>query len=143
MYKDTVTVFNRYRQAQGDLWYPTILNDCNVVLDKGAVIKQYGETSGDNVILNVKYTDGFKADGKQYLLPKEWQKTPEAGFTFTAGQGFDFFWVGEWKGGSPVYDDNYGDMSFYEYMLANYDLVFAVNNVSTLSVIPHFEVTGK
>ena len=143
MYKDTVTVFNRYRQAQGDLWYPTILHDCNLVLDKGAVIKQYGETSGDNVILNVRYADGFKVDGKQYLLSKEWQKTPDAGFTFTAGQAFDFFWVGEWTGGSPVYDDNYGDMSFYEYMLAHYDLVFAVSNVSTLSVIPHFEVTGR
>lgn len=148
MYKDTITLFNRYMQAAGDIWYPNILTGVNVVMDKGEIVKVYGESSSDNIIVNIRHTDGLiETDGgyKQWYPPKEWQRLSDhnQGVTFTGGSAFDFLWVGEWAGGSPVYDDMYGDLSFYDYMLQNFDYVFAVTSVSLLSVIPHFEVTGK
>ena len=63
--------------------------------------------------------------------------------TFASGTAFDFFWIGEWEGGSVIYDDNYGDMSFYDYMLQNYDFVFAITSVGYYSIIPHFEIAGR
>ena len=152
MYKDTVTLFNRERRSQGDIWYPTILTDVNVNADRGAIVKVYGETSQDNAILNVHYymSNGQRCvttpDGlKPWMQPKEWQRSENKNesVTFTAGGAFDFFWLGEWDGGSVIYDDNYGDMSFYDYMLANYDQVYATTSVGDFTVIPHFEITGR
>lgn len=136
MYRDNITVFNR----KGALWYPTVLKGVNLNMSRSAVIEQYGENSTDNCVLNVH----LPAE-KPYLPPKEWQalEDPSSAFTFTSGQKHDFFWVGEWDGMEPISDDNYGMMSFYDYMNKNEDFVFAVTGCSFFSVIPHLEVAGK
>lgn len=136
MYRDNITVFNR----KGALWYPTVLKGVNLNMSRSAVIEQYGESSADNCVLNVH----LPAE-KPYLPPKEWQalEDPSTAFTFTPGQKHDFFWAGEWNGTEPISDDNYGMMSFYDYMNKNEDFVFAVTGCSFFSVIPHLEVTGK
>ncbi len=150
MYKDTVTVFNRVRGIDGDTWYPTILHGVNVNLDKASIAKQYGESSQDLMVLNVPLSNGEPGAGitgndAVWIPPKEWQQLRDktGNVTFSYGTGFDFVWVGEWDGGSVVYDDNYGDLTFYDYMLLNEDFVYAVTSVSLLSVIPHLEVTGR
>lgn len=152
MYKDTITLFNRERRSQGDIWYPTILTGVNLNADKGSIVKVYGETSQDNAVLNVRY---FNVNGeicvmtpdsmKAWKPSKEWQhaENKSESVTFTAGGAFDFFWRGEWTGGSVIYDENYGDMSFFDYMLANYDYVYAITSVGDFTVIPHFEITGR
>lgn len=152
MYKDTITLFNRERRSQGDIWYPTILTGVNLNADKGSIVKVYGETSQDNALLNVRY---FNVNGeicvmtpdsmKAWKPPKEWQRANDKSesVTFAAGGAFDFFWRGEWTGGSVIYDENYGDMSFFDYMLANYDYVYAITSVGDFTVIPHFEITGR
>ena len=145
MYRDTVTVFNCKRGIDGDIWYPTILHDVNLNMDKGSVIKQYGAESQDNAILFVRYTkdgDTIKVGSNIWLPPKEWQGLSDQAGKFTFDDNGDFFWLGEWSG-SVAYEGAYGSQTFYEYMLANYDFVFAVTSVNYLSVIPHFEVTGK
>lgn len=145
MYHDTITIFNRKKGRDGDTWYPTILSGVNLNKDKGEVIARYGPNSSDNAILNVRYeNDGedMIIGGKQWMQPKLWQKseTPANYLTFAAG---DFFWNGTWDGGDVLYDGTYGDQTFYDYMLANYDDVFMVTSVGWFSVIPHVEVVGK
>ena len=145
MYHDTITIFNRKKGREGDTWYPTVLTDVNLNKDKGEVIARYGPNSSDNAILNVRYeNDGedIIIGDKQWIQPKQWQRseTPGAYLTFAAG---DFFWNGSWDGTTALYDGNYGDQTFYDYMLANYDDVFMVTSVGHFSVIPHLEVTGK
>lgn len=148
MYSDTVTVFNRYRSRLGDMWYPTVLSDVNLNIDKANIVARYGEESKDTCVLNVRYknVNGTKVvDGKPYLLPKEWDAQTNdklaSTITFTSGEDFDFFFVGEYPT-EPIADDDYMD-GFYNYMNDRYDQVFAISSVSEFSVIPHLEITGR
>ena len=156
MYIDTITLFNRKKGRHGDTWHPTVLHGVNINLDKGAIIKTYGPESDDQVILNIRYSgdhiitsnnpmNDYEPLFYTWLPPKEWQKLDDmsGSVTFASGTAFDFFWIGEWEGGSVIYDDNYGDMSFYDYMLQNYDFVFAITSVGYYSIIPHFEIAGR
>lgn len=145
MYSDTVTIFNRYESRLGDMWYPTVLHDVNVMADRAAIVQKYGEESKDNAVLNVRYDVGDMIAGKSYLTPKAWDRQtndllPQT-ITFTPGEKFDFFYVGEWTD-DPIADDDY-ENGFYDYMNSTYDGVYAVTSVSKLGIIPHFEITGK
>lgn len=153
MYQDVITLFNHYASSAGDTWYPTILRNVDVNIDRGAVVAKFGEQSTDNAILHVKYTigDGEKLiGGKKYMPPKEWDKQTNDALretvTFTSGEQFDFFYLGEWENENPIADDDYAVGSyngFYEYMNRRYDHVFAITSVSEFSVIPHFEIGAK
>lgn len=144
MYKDTVTLFNRKTAQDGTwdsasvTWYPTVLTGVNLNTDRAAIVKQYGEQTADRAVLNVSLPAV-----KPYLLPKEWSasEAPAENITFTPGEAFDFFWAGEWTGGT-VSDSDY-PAGFYQYMEDTRDNVFAVSSVSLFTVIPHLEVTGK
>lgn len=151
MYKDTVTLFNRYTTKDRKIiWYPTVLRGVNLNVDKASIVAKYGSNSQDNAVLNVKYHSGddvIMVGDKRYLLPKEWSKQTEdtlaESLTFTTGkEEFDFFYEGEWESDEPILDDDYTS-GFYSYMNNNYDNVFAITSVSKFSVIPHFEVVGK
>ena len=151
MYKDTVTLFNRYTTKDRKIvWYPTVLRGVNLNVDKASIIVKYGTNSQDNAVLNVKYqvSDGaIMVSEKPYLLPKEWKNQSEDiladSLTFTPGtQEFDFFYVGEWANEDVISDDDYTS-GFYSYMNKNYDEVFAITSVAKFSVIPHFEVVAK
>jgi hypothetical protein len=148
MYNDVITVFNRYENSSGVFWYPSVLENVNVNIDKGYVLRQYGADSQDNAILNVKYriSNGEKFVGeKKWLPPKQWDAQTNdllsETITFYGGNDFDFFWMGEWEGKEPISDDDYN--GFFNYMSKKHDYVFRITNVSILSVIPHFEITGR
>lgn len=149
MYKDTVTLFCRYESRLGDTWYPTILRNVNLNMDKAAIIAKYGAESKDNAVLNIKYhiaDAGIMVGDKIWLPPKEWDRQTNdllpKSLTFTGGQAFDFFWVGEWNDEEPIADDNY-TYNFYNHMNDIYDYVFAITSVGgPYSVIPHFEIMG-
>lgn len=151
MYNDTVTLFNKYEDTTGITWYPTILKGVNLILDKAAIIAKYGAESKDNAVLNARYqiADGNKIVGnKPYLPPKEWRRQEEdlrsASITFSDGQSFDFFYLGEWENENPISDDLYGVNGFYDYMNRTYDYVFAITSVGgPYKVIQHFEIMGK
>lgn len=150
MYQDTVTLFCRYRDQQKNItWYPSVLRNVNLNMDKAAIIAKYGAESKDNAVLNVRYhlSDGNVMVGEKiWLSPKEWDSQTNdllsSSLTFTGGQEFDFFYVGEWRDEKPVGDDEYGIDGFYNYMNRCYDYVFAVTSVAQYSVIPHFEIMG-
>lgn len=150
MYNDTITLFNRKESRDGDTWYPTVIKNANLNIDKAAILAKYGPEATDTAVLHIRYKnqDGKKiVSGKPWMPPKEWDKQldPAIAITFTEGDRFDFFWVGVWEGTEPIEDaDYFAYTDFYTYMNKNYDYVFAISSVGgPYSVIPHFEITGK
>lgn len=150
MYNDTITLFNRYESKLGDTWYPSILHNTNLNMDKASIVAKYGSDSQDNAALNVQYAlkDGQKMVGsKLWLPPKEWRKQTNdklsEALTFSSkANSFDFFIVGEWKNEEPIAEDDYID-GFYEEMKLKYDYVFAITGSAFYDIIPHFEVMAK
>ena len=149
MYDKTITLFNRYSSRLGDTWYPTVIHNVQLIADKSAIIAQYGAESSDKALLHIRYetVDGMPViAGKPYKTPKEWDRQTNdllsQTLTFTDGQYFDFFMLGEYESEQPISDDAYTD-GFYNYINSNYDNVFAITSVGLYSLIPHFEITGK
>lgn len=150
MYKDTITLFNRKEGDEGDTWYPTVLHNVQLNMDRAAILAKYGAESADNAVLHIWY----KQDGENKIVgeklwrpPKMWDQLlePEKALTFTTGTRFDFFWLGDWGNEDPVHDaDYFADTDFYTYMNRTHDYVFAISSVGgPYSVIPHFEIMGK
>ena len=81
---------------------------------------------------------------KPYLNPKDWEKQPNdnlsQSITFTTGNEFDFFIVGDY-GSEEVVIDNKG--TFYREIQQEFDNVYAITSVAEYSVISHFQITGK
>lgn len=147
MYKDTITLFNRHADRAGDVWYPTILRNVNLNMDKASIMTKYGAESKDSVVLNIRYhisQVGKMVGDKVYLPPKEWQgiDDPAGTITFKDGKEFDFFRVGEWESTEPIRDEDYTN-GFYNYLNSKRDYVFAITAVGLYSVIPHFEIMGR
>lgn len=150
MYTDVITLFNRKEGNEGDTWYPSVLRNVHLNMDRAAIVAKYGATATDNAVLNIRYTNdgGNKiVAGKRWMPPKEWERQLDhiGTITFTAGDLFDFFWLGDWGSEEPVHDSDYfSDKDFYTYMNRTHDYVFAVSAVGgPYSVIPHFEIMGK
>lgn len=148
MFSDVVTVFNHYKSRLGDMWYPTVVRNVNLLIDKAAIVAKYGAESKDNAILNIHYqtVDGqILIDGKPYLTPKEWERQTNdklaESITFTSGTDFDFFMLGEYPTTNPIADDDYVD-GFYNHVNDEYDYVFAITSVAKYTTIPHFEIMG-
>ena len=148
MYKDTVTVFNRYVDSfKNTIWYPHVISGVNLIVDKAVINAKYGEVSKDNAVMNVKYhfvDSNIMVGDKLYLPPKEWERQvnddlPKS-ITFTSGNDFDFFMSGDYGSEEPIIDEN---GRFYSDMQKEYDNVFAITSVAKYSVIPHFEIVGK
>ena len=148
MFSDVVTVFNHYKSRLGDMWYPTVVRNVNLLIDKAAIVAKYGAESKDNAILNIHYqtVDGqIMVDGKPYLPPKEWERQTNdklaESITFTSGTDFDFFMLGEYPTTNPIADDDYVD-GFYNHVNDEYDYVFAITSVAKYTTIPTFQIMG-
>ena len=148
MYNDTVTVFNRYVDSfKSTIWYPHVISGVNLIVDKAVINAKYGEVSKDNAVMNVKYhfvDFNIMIGDKPYFPPKEWGRQvnddlPKS-ITFTSGNDFDFFMLGDYGSEEPIIDEN---GRFYSDMQKEYDNVFAITSVAKYSVIPHFEIVGK
>jgi hypothetical protein len=144
MYQDTITLFNRKPGGvSGDTWYPTVIKNVDLNIDRAAILAKYGAESQDNAVLHIRYTQNsgnVMIAGKPWMSPKEWDRTEDS-ITFSGGTQFDFFWMGEWTGG--IVNDSDYDEGFYDYMNRTHDYVFAVASVAMYSVIPHFEIMGR
>lgn len=151
IYKQTVTLFNRIRDAYTEdvVWYPTVLHGVHLVVDKSSAWGMQGGRETDNVRLHVRYAvsgDSVLVGGKPWHEPKAWRKlaAPETAITFGYGDDdFDFFIEGEFTDiPGPISDDQFKN-GFYNYMNANYDNVFAITSVSKYNLIPHFEIMAR
>lgn len=151
MYSQTITIFNRREGSEGDTWYPTILSGVHLEMDRAAILAKYGAESADSASLHVPYIGDDDGNcvicGKLWLPPKEWEKQLDhsKSITFTSGDRFDFFWLGDWGNTDPVYDTDFpADMDFYTHMNRLYDYVFAISSVGgPYRLIPHFQIMGK
>lgn len=153
MYKDTVTVFNRYysKQLNTATWYPHVLKNVDFNADKAANIEKTGLENADAAKLHVRYNakDGTEKIGElQYLPPKQWEEQTNDMYekTITFQEGIDFFMLGEFPE-SPISDNdpqyNTGTLSgFEDYMNRKYDDVYSITSVGKYSIIPHFEIGG-
>lgn len=150
MYNKTVTVFNKYTDQTGEIyWYPHVLSCVDLIIDKAANVAKTGLDSADTANLHVKYdfVDGNKMVGDlPWLPPREWEKQPNdellKSITFDSG---DFFMEGEYST-KLIKDSDYTDRvdgGFYGYMNKRYDYVFLITNVGgPYTLIPHFEIGG-
>lgn len=150
MYTDVITLFNRKEGEQGDTWYPSVLRNVHLSVDRAALVAKYGETSADNVMLSVRYKDEdgkIMIGGKQWLPPKKWdaEKNYANTVTFTTGTRFDFFVLGDWGTSDPIHDADFSaDTDFYTYLNRTRDYVFAITSAGgPYTVVPHFEIMGK
>ena len=150
MYNDTITLFNAHNDDSKAMhWYPSVLRNVNLNMDRASIVAKFGAESQDKVVLNVRYhlRDGKKMVGdKIWLPPKEWKRQAvdslTGSLTFASGQEFDFFYVGEWPDAELISENAYPD-GFYNHMNKQYDFVFAITADSCYSVIPHFEIMGR
>ncbi|MBQ8797226.1 MAG: hypothetical protein IJZ56_03410 [Oscillospiraceae bacterium] len=148
MYNDTITLFNRKpgERGQPDTWYPTVIKNVNLNIDRAAILAKYGAESQDNAVLHIRYKkdgDEILVSEKPWMPPKAWDGTEDS-ITFASGTNFDFFWMGEWNGGVVSdADSRWSTEGFYNYMNRTHDYVFAVSSVAMYTVIPHFEIMGK
>ena len=148
MYKDTVTLFNRYVDSIGNtMWFPHVLTDVNINIDKAVINSKYGEESKDNAVLNVKFTvkdNKNKVGNLVYLNPKEWERQVNDELpnfiTFKGGNDFDFFVVGKYDSEEFIEDEK---GTFFREIQQEYDYVFAVTSVAKYDLISHFEILGK
>lgn len=143
-------MFNRYVDSFGSItWYPTVIHGVNLLIDKAAIIAKYGAESKDKAVLNVRY---YLADGKMmvgdkpYLPPKEWEMQTNnllpLSVTFTDGNEFDFFILGDYGSTAPILDDNFRN-GFYNEINRERDYVFSISSVGgPYSTIAHFEIMG-
>ena len=108
MYRDIVTVFNRLKTREGDIWYPTVIPGVNLNMDRGAIVAKYGEQSQDNCILNVRYKNLKKAytnvvDGGNFL---DYESGVELDggdfFDYSSGDDFDGGTFADWATGSCI-----------------------------------------
>lgn len=151
MYNKTVTVFNKYTdQAKNIYWYPHVLTDVDLIVDKSANVARTGLDSADSANLHVKYTISDEKKmvcGKEWLPPKEWAAQPNEELknliTFASG---DFFMEGEYSE-EPIADADYStrvSSGFYDYLNKLKDNVYLISNVGgPYTVIRHFEIGGK
>ena len=156
MYNDHVTVFNFYESpTTGEItWCPHVLQMCDLVTDRGAIIKKYGADSTDNAQLHVRWYDAdagdicvlrSSGDYLPYLPPKEWKKQTNDKLTESITfSDKDFFCKGIWIGrDAPISDDDYRG-GFYQHVNNLNDNVFKISSVGgPYTAIPHFEILGK
>ena len=148
MYNDTITLFNRKEGDEGDTWFPTVIRGVQLNMDRAAILAKYGADANDDATLHIRYRNegvDIVVGGKKWLPPKQGEAREDNSevVTFTPGDRFDFFWLGDWGSEAPVNDTDYAT-DFYTYMNKKHDYVFAISSVGgPYSVIPHFEIMGK
>lgn len=136
-YNDTVTLFNRFYDPDTDetRYYPTLLENVNLVETKGANVTKSGLDSADAAKLFIDLDEL----SKKYMDPKAWDALPETEkpnyITFHPTD--DFFIKGDQTSlelpGSCVYEWAHDSM----------DSVYKVTTVDKYEdIMPHFEVGG-
>ena len=150
MYNKTVTVFNKYEDQTGEIyWYPHVLSGVDLIVDKAANIAKTGLDSADTAKLHIEYHSGdntVMVGDLPWLPPKEWEKQPNdelsESITFDSG---DFFMEGEYST-DQIKDSDYTDRvngGFYDHINKRHDYVFLITNVGgPYTLIPHFEIGG-
>lgn len=136
-YNDTVTLFNRFYDPDTDetKYYPTLLENVNLVETKGANVTKSGLDSADAAKL---FIDPGELS-KKYMDPKEWDALPETEKAnhITFHPTDDFFIKGDQT------SLELPKSCVYEWAHDSMDSVYKVTTVDKYEdIMPHFEVGG-
>ena len=133
----TVTLFNRSFniETEEETYYPTLLENVDLVETKGANVSKSGMDSADAATLFVS----LENIEKPYIEPKAWKELPEEEkpnyITFTPAD--DFYVSGDHT------STELPESNAYEYMLDNFDSVYKVTTIDKYEdILPHLEVGG-
>ena len=146
MYRDTVTLFCRYKDGQtgATMWHSVILPGVDLNEDRASIVAAYGEQAQDRAILHIKTLPPgceTRVGELVYKWPKEYTGEPGT-FSLKSGNDFDFFIAGCHGTCEDTAENDYLD-GFFDHMNATHDRVYKVSNAAVFSVIPHIEVTGR
>lgn len=139
MYKDTVTVYNRYN----GVWKGEVLRYVDLNADRAAIVAKYGADSKDRAKLHIRYTVNasvYICGDKTYVEPSAYTGVSGT-FTLASGNNATFFVEGD-TGLYSAADSAYVD-GFYDYANRTWDKCYSVTSAARYSVIPHFEVMGQ
>ena len=135
-YNKIVTVYHRTTEGlmEKETWYPTVLKDVRLLVNRGENITKSGMESADSAKLFIK-TDNLPIP---YKKPLEWLNLSEEekAKNFTLVSGEDFFVEGDTS------TEEIPESGFFSYMKGKYDNCFKVTNVDVFELIPHLEVGG-
>lgn len=137
MFSKTVTLYNLHN----DIWYPTVLHGCSLVIDKSARQVQTGIEGEDRATLHIPKSS-IDAAGVEVIGPKAYKalSTPTGYITFC--EGTDFFAEGE-EDVNYVEDEGYPS-GYFDSLNRRRDGVYRITSASSeYSLIPHYEITGK
>ena len=152
LYKDTITLFNRYEVDGSYCWFPHVLENVHWWGSDGASVSTYGDRATDNVSVNIRYgnsSDEPIIDRLIYVSPKKFRRIDYENaadyITFAYGDAFDFFIVGKYEADDEVIsDDEYASSGgFFNYMNHENDEVYAITSCSKSRFLPHFTITGR
>lgn len=133
----TVTLFNRSFNAETEeeTYYPTLLEDVDLVETKGANVSKSGMDSADAAKLFVCIGDV----NKTYMEPKAWDAlTEDEKKNYITFHSTEDFFV---KGDQTAVD--LPETDAYEWMRNNFDDVYKVTNIDKYEdILPHFEIGG-
>ena len=136
-YNDTVTLFNRFYDPDTDeeKYYPTLLENVNLVETKGANVTKSGLDSADAAKLFIDLGEL----SKKYMDPNAWDALPETEKAnhITFHPTDDFFIKGDQTGLELP------KSCVYEWAHDSMDSVYKVTTVDKYEdIMPHFEVGG-
>lgn len=136
-YNDTVTLFNRFYDPDTDetKYYPTLLENVNLVETKGANVTKSGMDSADAAKLFIDL-GGLT---KKYMEPKAWDALPDAEkMKYITFHPTDDFFI---KGDQTSLE--LPESCVYEWAHDSMDSVYKVTTVDKYEdIMPHFEVGG-
>jgi len=151
MYSEVITLFNHHSDRLGDAWYPHLLTNVDLIVDRASVIAKYGPETSSSAKLHIKYdSDGnnLSINGIPYINPKEWHNltTDERKeyITFNSdGINADFFVIGDAGYTEPIFDDASAQNSLIERISKEKDTYTIVTVSEPYKVIKHFEIMAK
>lgn len=151
MYSETITLFNKHSDRFGDMWYPHLLHNVDLIVDRASVIAKYGAETSSNAKLHIKYTDSnnnVEINGIPYMESKEWHNLTADEkmdyITFNAdANNPDFFVVGDIGITDPVVDDVDAQDSLVDRLSKQMDIYTIVSASAPYKVIKHFEIMAK
>lgn len=136
-YNDTVTLFNRFYDPDTDetRYYPTLLENVNLVETKGANVTKSGLDSADAAKLFIDLDEL----SKKYMDPKAWDALPETEKpNYITFHPTDDFFI---KGDQTSLE--LPESCVYEWAHDSMDSVYKVTTVDKYEdIMPHFEVGG-
>lgn len=136
-YNDTVTLFNHFYDPDTDetKYYPTLLENVNLVETKGANVTKSGLDSADAAKLFIDLGEL----SKKYMDPKAWDVLPETEKpNYITFHPTDDFFI---KGDQTSLE--LPESCVYEWAHDSMDSVYKVTTVDKYEdIMPHFEVGG-